>query len=85
MTDDVYAAKAELTSVKQGPLGQLLDQQDRTAELLGVLADKLKPVMVPVPVDPKDRQDNGFHVETALYKQREVNEAIGFLIDSVSL
>lgn len=68
---------------QQSPLSQLLDQQDKTAELLRVLGDKLSPVSNPHPVDNKDRADRGYHIETALYKQRELNDAVAYLIDTL--
>lgn len=65
------------------PLAQLLDTQEKTAHLLGVLQDKLSPVSNPHPVDSKERADRGYHVETALYNQRAINEAISYIIDTV--
>lgn len=68
------------------PLGQLIDQQEKTKHLLQVLAEKIGPVTSPVPVDSKERlSGGGYHVNTALSQQYEINDAINYLIESVVL
>lgn len=65
-------------------LAQLLDSQEKTSHLLQVLAEKLTPVANPHPVDGnKLAGDRGYHIETALYRQREINEGISYLIDTL--
>ena len=78
-----YAADQAVAS-KQSPLSALIDTQEKTAHLLQVLAERLAPVSNPHPVDGnKLAGDRGYHIETALYKQREINEAINYLIETV--
>ena len=81
--EEMTQAIGEARVAQQSPLLQLLDQQDKTAELLRVLGDKLSPVSDPHPVDNKERADSGYHVETALCKQREINDAVAYLIDTL--
>lgn len=79
---------SELTAVaakQQSPLSSLLDTQDKTRHLLQVLAEKLNPVSNPHPVEGKNLTDRGYHIETALYNQREINDAISYIIDTVVL
>lgn len=82
---DNYPVEAtQLKAATQSPLSALLDTQDKTKHLLGVLGEKLSPVTNPHPTDSaKERLDRGYHVETALYNQREINEAISYLIDTL--
>ena len=71
-------------AAKQSPLSTLLDSQEKTAHLLQVLSERLSPVANPVPVDKAALNgDCGYHIETAVYKQREINDAISYIIDSV--
>jgi hypothetical protein len=71
-------------AAQQSPLTSLLETQEKSAHLLQVLAEKLSPVSNPHPSDSnKSIGDRGYHIETALYKQREINEAIAYLIDVV--
>ena len=71
-------------AAKQSPLSTLLDSQEKTAHLLQVLSERLSPVANPVPVDKAALNgDHGYHIETAVYKQREINDAISYIIDSV--
>lgn len=72
-------------AAKQSPLSSLLDTQEKTRHLLQVLAERLSPVSNPHPVDSKPTSDRGYHIETALYNQRDINEAISYLIDTVVL
>ena len=69
---------------QQSPLSQLLDQQDKTAHLLQVLSERLSPVANPTPTDKAALNgDRGYHIETAVYKQREINDAISYIIDTL--
>lgn len=71
-------------AAKQSPLTVLLETQDKTKHLLQVLAERLHPVSNPHPTDSaKALGDRGYHIETALYNQREINEAISYIIDTV--
>ena len=70
-------------AAKQSPLSSLLDQQDKTRHLLQVLAERLGPVTNPIPVDGKERADRGYHIETALYNQQDINGAISSLLDTI--
>lgn len=72
-----------LTAATQSPLSALLDQQDKTKHLIQVLAEKLNPVSNPRPSDSKTLVDRGYHIETALGNQKDINEAIAYLIDVV--
>lgn len=72
-----------LTAAKQSPLSSLLDQQDKTCNLIQVLAERLSPVTNPIPVDGKERADRGYHIETALYNQQDLNNALSYLIDTI--
>lgn len=79
-------AKADYGTVaaKQSPLTALLDSQEKTAHLLQVLSERLLPVANPTPTDKAALNgDHGYHIETAVYKQREINDAISYIIDSV--
>ncbi len=81
-------AKADYGTVaaKQSPLTALLDSQEKTAHLLQVLSERLSPVANPTPTDKAALNGNGdcgYHIETAVYKQREINDAISYIIDSV--
>lgn len=79
-TADYGLAKAAQPS----PLAQLLDTQEKTAHLLQVLAEKLGPVSNPRPVDSKERiGGSGYHIQSALGKQHEINDAISYLIETV--
>lgn len=79
-----YAGTA--TVAQQSPLSSLLDTQDKTKHLLQILGEKLSPVSNPHPVDKAlANGDRGYHVETALYNQRDINDAISYLIDTVVL
>jgi len=70
----------------QSPLSTLLDTQEKTGELLRILADKLSPVSNPHPTDTaKAIGDRGYHIESAVFKQREINEAISYMLDTVVL
>lgn len=70
-------------AAKQNPLSLLFDQQDKTRHLLQVLGEKLQPVANPHPVDSKAQADRGYHIETALYNQQDINQAISYLIDTL--
>lgn len=75
----------QTVAAKQSPLSALLDQQDKTRHLLQVLSERLSPVTNPTPVDGAERADRGYHVETALYNQQDINKGIQYLIDTVVL
>lgn len=83
MYDEPTQTIGEARLAQQSPLSQLLDQQDKTAALLSTLAEKLHPVSNPHPVDNKERADRGYHIETAPYKQQELNQAVAYLIDTL--
>lgn len=74
-----YAVKAQSPS----PLAQLIDTQEKTKHLLQVLAEKLAPVSSPRPVETKDRLNGGYHIQSALNQQHEINDAISYLLDTV--
>lgn len=79
-------AKADYGTVaaKQSPLTALLDSQEKTAHLLQVLSERLSPVANPTPTDKAALNgDRGYHIDTALYKQREINDAISYIIDTL--
>jgi hypothetical protein len=76
---DLNIAKAAQPS----PLAQLIDTQEKTKHLLQILGEKLAPVSNPHPVEARDRLNGGYHIHTALSQQHEINEAIGYLIDTV--
>lgn len=82
-TTAAYPEGSIAKAASPSPLAQLLDTQEKTAHLLGVLSDKLSPVSNPHPQDNKERADRGYHVETALYNQRAINEAISYIIDTI--
>jgi hypothetical protein len=82
MEEKAYAT--ETAAAQQSPLSALLDTQDKTKHLLQVLAEKLHPVSNPRPSDSgKALADRGYHIETALFNQREINETISYIIDTV--
>lgn len=70
-------------AAQQSPLSLLIDTQDKTGSLLNVLAEKLSPVSNPHPVDSKERIEGGYHINTALNKQQDINLAIQYLIETV--
>ena len=73
-------------AAQPSPLAQLIDQQEKTKHLLQVLAEKIQPVTNPHPVDSKDRlSGNGYHIQSALSQQYDINDAISYLIDTVVL
>ncbi len=76
-----YAVKPASPS----PLAQLIDTQEKTKHLLQVLGEKLQPVSNPRPVEAKDRLNGGYHIQSALSQQHEINDAISYLIDTVVL
>jgi hypothetical protein len=81
---DYGLVSGNAVAAKQSPLTALLETQEKTGHLLQVLAERLSPVVNPHPQDSqKALGDRGYHIETALYKQREINEAITYLIDTV--
>lgn len=85
-TQTVTQADYGLVSKASQPshLAQLLDAQEKTQHLLQILAEKLSPVANPHPVDSaKLAGDRGYHIETALYRQREINEGLSYLTDTL--
>lgn len=85
MYEDLDKPFNKTLPVQSSPLSQLLDNQDETKALLVTLAEKLLPVSNPHPTDKGDRSDRGYHIETALYKQLEINDDIRYLIDTLAL
>lgn len=81
--DEQKSIGSSLTAASPSPLAQLLDTQDKTAHLLQVLAERLAPVTSPTPVDSKARENGGYHINSAVSKQHEINEAINYLINTV--
>lgn len=65
------------------PLAQLIDTQEKTKHLLTVLAERLAPVSNPRPVDAKERLNGGYHIQSALSQQHEINDAINYILDTV--
>lgn len=82
-TSEDYGTISGAKLAQQSPLSSLLDSQEKTAHLLQLLAEKLHPVSNPHPVDNKERADRGYHIETALYRQKEINDAISYIIETV--
>lgn len=70
-------------AAQPSPLAQLIDTQEKTKHLLTVLAEKLQPVTNPHPVDSKERIGGGYHINSALGNQYEINDAISYIIDTV--
>lgn len=84
MYDEPTQTIGDARVAQQSPLSQLLDQQDKTAHLLQVLSERLSPVANPTPTDKAALNgDRGYHIETAVYKQREINDAISYIIDTL--
>lgn len=70
-------------AAKQSTLSLIFDTQEKTAALVRVLGEKLQPVSNPVPVDGKESADRGYHLESALYRQQDINQALSYIIDTL--
>jgi hypothetical protein len=87
MEEKAYAATESIgklaNTTKSSSLANLLEAQERTGELLRVLGEKLGPISSPVPTDGQKRVDSGYHIQTAVSKQHEINDAVSYLIDTL--
>lgn len=78
------ATLSAATSVaKKTVLGELLDAQAQTADLLNVLEERLRPVSSPQPREPGQDRLSDHHVATAVDNQRTINQHIKHILETV--
>jgi hypothetical protein len=75
-------------AAQPSPLAQLIDTQEKTKHLLSVLGEKCRTsqrlaVVFPEFVEAADRLTGGYHIQSALSQQHEINDAISYLIETV--